>query len=71
MNDERKNITISAELFNIISERIKNSSDEFSSVEEYVNYVLKEILSESESSQSLSQDEEEEIKEKLKTLGYM
>ena len=40
MNDSRKSITISANLFDEIKNRIKNPVNGFSSIEEYVDYVL-------------------------------
>ena len=38
--DPQKPISISAELYNLIVQRIKNSEGEFNTVEEYVNFVL-------------------------------
>lgn len=72
MNKEKINIEISKELFDTISKRITESSDEFSTVSDYVEYVLRELVMEKESSSSpYSKEEEEEIKNKLKTLGYI
>jgi len=72
LNKEKINIEISKELFDTISKRITESSDEFSTVSDYVEYVLRELVMEKESSSSpYSKEEEEEIKNKLKTLGYI
>ncbi len=63
-------ISISTELFNMISDRIKNSDNEFQSVDEYVEYVLKEVLRPNES-KSYSQEEEDKIRKQLKEMGYI
>jgi len=47
--DPQKPISISAELYNKILQRIKNSEGEFNTVEEYVNFVLAEILQDKKS----------------------
>lgn len=54
-----------------IKERIKGT--EFSSVEEYVNFVLEEVLKddEEEFEFELSEEDEEKIKERLRSLGYL
>ena len=44
MTTDRKTITISTKLFDAISKRIKNPVNGFSSIDEYVDYVLEEIL---------------------------
>lgn len=70
---KRVPITISEELFNRIKARVKGSK-EFSSVEEYISYILEEVLSEGEKKPVKSvytKEEEEEIKSKLQALGYL
>ena len=77
MDNERKKISISTNLFDIISTRIKNPQTEFSSVDEYVDYVLKEILlgenyeSSEESNEEISEKEAQQVREELKKLGYI
>ncbi len=77
METDRKQITISSKLFDLISTRIKNPQIGFSSVDEYVDYVLKEILVENkenyveESQSDISDEEAEKVKEELKKLGYI
>lgn len=68
MNHDRKAISISSKLFDIISERVKNSS-EFATVDEYVDYVLTEILENEKS--SYTEDEEKKIEKHLKDMGYI
>lgn len=66
---ERKPITISAKLYSIISERIKNPINGFDSVEAYVDYVLEEVLADDEN--SVDEEEKKKIQEELKKLGYV
>ena len=66
---EKKSVSLSTELYNTILKRVENSN-EFSTVDEYVSYVLTEILKD-EPSQNYSKEEEEEIKKHLKDMGYI
>lgn len=68
--DPQKPISISTELYNLIVQRIKNSEGEFNTVEEYVNFVLTEILQD-EKSQTYTNEEKKEIEKNLKDLGYI
>ena len=70
MDEERKSITISANLFDEIKNRIKNPVNGFSSIEEYVDYVLEEVLFEKEDN-NVSDEERQKIQEELKKLGYI
>lgn len=55
----------------MISLRIKNPQAGFSTVDEYVEYVLTELLSEDgEKENEVSDEEAEQIHEELKNLGY-
>ncbi|MFC1924396.1 CopG family transcriptional regulator [Chloroflexota bacterium] len=65
----RKAIFLSAELYGKIEDRVKSS--EFSSVEEYVIFVMEEVVREEEEERAFSKDEEEEVKKRLKALGYL
>ena len=67
---EKKNISISAKLFNTISERVNSSNNEFSSVDEYVEFILNEVL-EDENESVYSKEEEEKIEKHLKDMGYI
>ena len=69
MDNQRKSITISQKLFNEISKRIQNPVNGFSSVEEYVDYVLEEIIF--GKTDEISDAEKEKIQEELKKLGYI
>jgi Arc/MetJ-type ribon-helix-helix transcriptional regulator len=66
---EKVCIAISRELY----ERCKRFVEErggFGSVEEFVEFVLSEVLSEEEESAQLS-EEKREVEERLKALGYI
>lgn len=67
---QKKNVAIPAELYTQIEERIKGT--EFASVEEYIIFVLEEVLKEEDESEDiLTPEEEEQVKERLKGLGYL
>jgi len=52
-----------------------DSSDEFKNVEEYVNYVLQQVVDkldgEQQEESNYSEEDEEKVKERLKSLGYL
>jgi Arc/MetJ-type ribon-helix-helix transcriptional regulator len=57
---------------NVIVDKIKDhiKGTEFNSVSDYIVFILKEVL-EDKSNESLSADDEEEVKRRLKSLGYL
>lgn len=67
MSKKQYTITIPAELYKKIEERLKTS--EFSSVDEFILNKMNEILEETK--ESLTEEDEEKVKERLKALGYM
>jgi len=71
MGDEKVPVYISKELHNLISCRIRQSQGEFKSVQEYIEFVLNEILREEKIEEAYTPEEEEEIKKRLKKLGYL
>ena len=63
-------VSIPAPLFKKIEERIRGT--DFSSVSDYVIYVLREIISDEEGgNESLTEEEQERVKRELRTLGYL
>jgi len=69
-NKTLKIIYLPETLYQKIEEQIKGT--EFSSVEDYVIFVLEEILKEEDDSEAtLTPEEEELVKERLKGLGYL
>ena len=70
MKEERKAVLLPAELYNRVGERAKATG--FGSVEEYVSFVLEEVLKEDEEAEkAFSPEEEEEVKKRLRALGYL
>ncbi len=66
-------IEIPDEIYREIERRVRES-EEFESVEEYVNFVLEELLKEDEEEEEepvMSEEEEEMVKERLRGLGYL
>ncbi len=68
---EMEEIKIPKPLYEKIAERLKDT--EFESVEEYVIFVLNEVVTEPEQKEepALTKEEEEKVKERLKGLGYL
>jgi hypothetical protein len=69
---ENRNITISEETFNRLDDRLGHT--EFDSVEEYVQHVLDELtlyVDDQFDSEDTEEIEEEEVKERLRSLGYL
>ena len=65
-----KEINIPNPLFKKIEEKIRNTG--FSSVESYIIYVLREILTEDEEPEkAFTKKDEEKVKARLRELGYM
>ncbi len=64
-------VNITKELVDEIQRRVNDSGGEFKTVEEYIEFVLTEILKEDEPEQAYTPEEEEEIKERLRRIGYI
>lgn len=70
------NITLSPEIYQKLSARVQ-SSQEFASVDDYVNYVLGEVVKQIEPSPvttnatPYSKKQEETVKKRLEDLGYL
>jgi len=65
-------VSIPVELYKTIEKRIKDT--EFTSVSEYVTYVLKEVLEsldEEDKEEVFTEEEEKKVKERLRALGYL
>ena len=71
--EEKKAVFLPAELYGRIEERVR--ATEFRSAEEYVTFVLEEVLGGEEESEkeepTFSEEEEEEVKKRLRALGYL
>ena len=65
-------ITIPKPLYAKIEKRIKDTG--FSSVSSYVTYVLRQVISsleEEDKDEVFTKEEEEEVKKRLRALGYI
>lgn len=62
-------VSLPMPLINKIKKRIEGTC--MNSVSAYVAFILRQILSSSESKEVLSKKDEEEIKRRLKSLGYL
>ncbi|HDI31215.1 MAG TPA: CopG family transcriptional regulator [Thermofilum sp.] len=67
---EKVALNISKEIYDKAREFVERNKDAFSSVEEFVEHVLREFLSEEEE-EVFTPEEEEEIKRRLRDLGYL
>ncbi|MBI4302328.1 MAG: CopG family transcriptional regulator [Chloroflexi bacterium] len=67
--DEKRTVSLPADLYRRIGERMSHA--DFLSVDEYVVFVLEEVLKEDETEVSFSEEEEEMVKKRLKALGYL
>ncbi len=71
-------VQLSDELYKHL-EQFANESDEFSTVDEYVAYILQQVVDKKKSTQqaegqqdgTYSKDDEDKIRERLKNLGYL
>lgn len=68
---ETVEIRISKATHDRIKERLRRTG--FTSVQDYVNYVLDEVLSsvEDEEGEDMSDEDQEKVKERLRALGYL
>jgi hypothetical protein len=71
MKEEIKTVLLPAKLYKYVEERSKLAG--FDSVNDYVIFVLGEIINENDEGEPviMSKAEEEEIKKRLKELGYL
>jgi len=67
--EKNKAVFLPAELYERIEQRAKATN--FGSVEEYITFVLEEVLKEEAEEKVYTEEEEKEIKKRLKDLGYL
>jgi len=70
VGEEKVAIEIPKKLYERIRKKVEESEGEFKSVEEYVVFVLEEVLREEEE-EVFTPEEEKEIMDRLKALGYL
>ena len=71
---DKVNIKISKKIYDEIEKRVDSGG--FRSVEEFVNFVLEEVIKDIDGDSmpqdtDLSKEEEEKVLEKLRALGYL
>ena len=72
MPEEHVTIKIPRKLYEEIKKRVKESQGEFKDPQEFIEFVLTEVIKEEEEEETpYTPEEEEEIKRRLKALGYL
>jgi len=71
MADEKKYTTVSipTPLFEKIQNKIKDTG--FTSVSDYVTFVLREILAHGSNDEAFNEEDEKKVKDRLRSLGYL
>jgi Arc/MetJ-type ribon-helix-helix transcriptional regulator len=67
--EEKKAVFLPTELYKEVEKRV--SATDFGSVDEYVKFVLEDIVEEDGEEKAFSEEEEKEVKKRLKDLGYL
>ena len=67
---EKAQVSISRELYEKARKFIEEQGG-FTSVEELIEFLLQEVLAEEEQGPSMSKEDEEKVKERLRALGYI
>lgn len=72
MSPDKVAVNIPKDLYEQVKKRVEESGGEFKDTEEYVTFVLTEIVKDEqeEQEQKSSKEDKEQIKQKLKSLGY-
>jgi hypothetical protein len=73
MNPDKVAVNIPKDLYELVKKRVEESGGEFKDTEEYVTFILTEIVKDEDETeeQKYSKKDEEQIKQRLKSLGYM
>jgi len=71
MKGKKKAVYLPEEIYHKIEQRVADT--EFDSVDEYIAFVLAEVLKENdeEDRSAYSKEDEEEVKKRLRALGYL
>jgi len=69
MTDKVK-VQISREAYNLLKKAVEESNGEFKDVEDLLEFIINETLGE-EGGEGYSPEEEAEIKDRLRSLGYL
>ena len=72
MSEEHVTVKIPRALYDTILKRVEESQGEFKDAEEYIEFVLNEIVKEEDETEApYTPEEEEMVKKRLKKLGYL
>jgi len=66
---DKVKIEISKEAYDLLKKTVEESEGEFTSVEELLEFIIKEALG--EAAEEYTPEEEEKIKDRLRSLGYL
>jgi hypothetical protein len=69
--DEKVTLYISKSLYNEVEDSLKEKGGELTSVEDYVEFVLREFLTKRDGEKAHTKEDEELIKKRLRRLGYL
>ena len=70
-SNEKVSVKISKIHVEEIQRQIDEGEAEFETVEEYIDFILTELLKREEDEQTYTPEEEEEVKNRLRALGYI
>ena len=71
MSKDHVTVNVSKDLYELVKCRVSESGGEFKSVEDYIDFVLREVVKEEEeNNEQKNCNDEEQIKKRLKNLGY-
>ncbi len=70
MSEDHVTVNVSKNLYELVKSRVNESGGEFRSVEDYIDFVLREVVSEEENNEQRNCNDKEQIKKRLKNLGY-
>ena len=68
---EKVAVYISKSLYNEVESSLKKKGGELTSVEDYVEFVLRELLTKRGGEKTHTKEDEELIKKRLRRLGYL
>lgn len=73
MSEDKVAVYVSKGLYDLVKRSVEESGGEFENVEDYVEFVLKEVVKEGDEqeNQAYTKEDEEKIKRRLKSLGYL
>ncbi len=69
MDKKYTTVSIPTPLFEKIQDKIKGTG--FTSVSDYVTFVLREILAHGNDQEAFNAEDEKKVKDRLRSLGYL